>query len=346
MKKYIIFRQNGRLANALFRYFACALFAIKYNGTYILEEDCSEEEYQLYSGVDHVGDDLYHIITPNILFLQNQCIIDSNVAGFNTLGYVKKKINIDMLQSNTYIHSKNNHGIYVKKIHAITDDTFLSFYENNDSFNLHIRMNGYFQFDDIYLIHRKEILDYIQAHKHEHYVKTCTYNMILSDNHKRFLIKDIIDDENLDSVYKYDIVIHIRLGDFVGRDDFIEYIYMEILWESISFENQKVAIVIETPKNPHDIQYLEKCKHWFHQKKINVHIESNDVLTDFHIMKNARILICSMSTLSWCAAFLSICIETCYMPDYSFEHTDRKTFFKHPIENTIFYNVNKKFQVI
>jgi hypothetical protein len=296
--------------------------------------------------MDHIGNDLYKINSIDVFLLQDHCMNKSNIAGFNTLGYVKEKIDINSLQSNIYIHPQNNHGIYVKKIHVITDDTFLSFFEKNDSFDLHLRMDGYFQFDHIYLVHRKEILNYIHKYKEEHYIKTCTYNMILSNNHKRFLIKEIIDDEKLDISHKYDIAIHIRLGDFLGRDDYIEYIYMEILWESIDFENQKVAIVIETPENPHDIQYLEKCKQWFQLKNINIHIESNDVLTDFHIMKNARILICSMSTLSWCAAFLSSCIEKCYMPDYSFEHTDRKTFFKHPIENTIFYNVNKKFQII
>ena len=38
----------------------------------------------------------------------------------------------------------------------------------------------------------------------------------------------------------YDIVIHIRLGDFNGRPDFIEYEYYEKLFETIDFLKRPV----------------------------------------------------------------------------------------------------------
>ena len=38
-KKYVVFKKNGRLGNALFRYFACSLFCMKYNFEFILEDD-------------------------------------------------------------------------------------------------------------------------------------------------------------------------------------------------------------------------------------------------------------------------------------------------------------------
>jgi len=62
-------------------------------------------------------------------------------------------------------------------------------------------------------------------------------------------------------------------------------------------------------------------------------------MIDFNIMKNAKTLVCSMSTLSWCAVFFSKKIEKCFMPDYNFYDKDRKTFFKNPIQNTLFYKV-------
>ena len=57
-------------------------------------------------------------------------------------------------------------------------------------------------------------------------------------------------------------------------------------------------------------------------------------------MKQARVLVCSMSTLAWMAAYLSTQIETCYMPNYNFYGTDRQAaYFHHPIANTILYPV-------
>ena len=149
---------------------------------------------------------------------------------------------------------------------------------------------------------------------------------------------DSIINFDLDKNKIYDIVIHLRLGDFKEYDDFIEYIYIEKLFESINFYcNNKISIVLQKPDNKEDEEYLDKCVQWFKNKNINISIESNDVITDFHIMKNARILICSMSTLSWCAAYLSDTIEKCYMPNYNF--LNRSTSFKYPIKNTVLYAV-------
>ena len=59
-----------------------------------------------------------------------------------------------------------------------------------------------------------------------------------------------------------------------------------------------------------------------------------------------------MSTLSWCAAYLSNSIELCYMPNYNtnFSYQRTSTYFRKPIENTIFYNIKstifKKLKVL
>ena len=142
------------------------------------------------------------------------------------------------------------------------------------------------------------------------------------------LLNDLVKNDVLDSTKIYDIVIHIRLGDFHGRDDFIEYKYLEDLFNTIDFSNKKNCIVIQNPNSDEDHIFLNKCLNWFHSKNIIINIESNDVITDFHIMKNAKILVCSMSTLCWCAGFLSNKVELCYMPKYNFYQKDRKLFFK------------------
>jgi uncharacterized Fe-S radical SAM superfamily protein PflX len=69
---------------------------------------------------------------------------------------------------------------------------------------------------------------------------------------------------------------------------------------------------------------------------IELSIESNDIITDYHIMQNAKILICSKSTLSWAAALLSTSVTTVYMPNYPANYIHET--FRTPIENTIPYD--------
>lgn len=90
------------------------------------------------------------------------------------------------------------------------------------------------------------------------------------------------------------------------------------------------------PKSSFEMNYIEQIKEWFNNHDISIIIETNDVLTDFHIMKEANKLICSNSTLSWCAALLSDSIDICYMPNY--KDSAHQT-FKYPIKNTILYSI-------
>lgn len=341
-KKYIIFRPCGRLGNALFRYFASIILCIQYNYDFILEENSNNiiKNYIYYNGIDFINND---ISKKEFNLDEFKNISDNNetIIGFNTLGYFKNNIDLTELQETEYINKKNSHGIYIKNIIKINDNNFYK-YINQPSFesiiqNHHFLMDGYFQFDNIYLDRKKEIIDFLKKNKYNHYIKTATYNRSLSDNHQNFLIDTILN-FNLNKDKIYDIVIHLRLGDFKEYDDYIEYIYMEKLFESIdSFNNKNISIVIQKPDNKEDEEYLDKCIQWFKNKNIYISIESNDVITDFHIMKNAKILICGMSTLSWCAAYLSNTIEKCYMPNYNLP--DRSTTFKYPIKNTVLYDV-------
>ena len=188
-------------------------------------------------------------------------------------------------------------------------------------------MYGQFQFDQIFLEYKIDILQFIEQNKNIHYIKT--------DRQQKFLIKDIVDDVVLPQSKIYDIVIHIRLGDFNGRPDFIEYEYYEKLFETIDFLKRpvftksegagerwkKICIVIEHVTNENDKRFLEKCINWFETKHIPIHIESNELLIDFNIMKQTKIL------------------EKCYMPNYILYGERKNQTFKKPIENTVLYDV-------
>jgi len=330
LNKYIIFRKCGRLGNALFRYFASILFCIKYNYNYILEEECPYiKDYIFYKGVDHCNDDIGYINTDiDIDNLKILCNNNDVAVAFNTLRYVKSDFDIDNLQSNDYINHENNHGLYIKNIMKINDNNYFKYYENCKINNL--IMDGYFQFDKIYLENKKEIIYFIENNKNNHRIKT--------DRNEVFLIKDLIDNIELDPLKIYDIVIHLRLDDFIELDDFIDYKSIIILLKEIGskngLKNKKIAIVIQKIYSKEDNEYLNNLLNWFKQNNIEVNVESNDLITDFNIMKQCKTLICSNSTLSWSAAYLSKNIELCYMPT-SISNEER---FKKPIENTLFYN--------
>lgn len=138
-------------------------------------------------------------------------------------------------------------------------------------------------------------------------------------------------------VPEYDIVVHIRLEDRFMSGDYIPYQSMIKMYDELTedfFVGSKVAIVLNKPETDEEHVYLNMITGWFKDHNLVVTVESNTVHTDFHIMMNAPILICSNSTLSWCAALLSDNITTCYMPNHG---DDDK--FKRPIENTILYAI-------
>ena len=331
LNKYVIFKPSGRLGNALFRYFASILFCIKYNYEYILEEECPKiKDYIFYHNLDHMDDDIERV-NSNIDNLKNICNNNENALCFNTVGYIKSEFNLDNLNFINYVNNNtNNQGLYVKNIIKINDNNYFKHYNNCKINNL--IMDGYFQFDKIYLEHKNEIINFIEKNKNNHKIKT--------DRNEFFLMKDLIENIKLDDSKIYDIVIHLRLDDFEGLDDFIEYKSIILLLKKIILDNKnkRYALVFQKVHTDKNIDYITNLLNWFKQNNIEINIESNDLITDFNIMKQCKTLICSNSTLSWTAAYLSKNIELCYMPSNK-NHPKR---FKKPIENTIFYNTSNK----
>ena len=338
-KKYVVFKKNGRLGNALFRYFACSLFCMKYNFEFILEDDYNilsrKHNYTFYKGVDQVNNDINYINNKSIDEMKEICDNNYNYIGFNTLGFIKSNININELKSNEYINEHNNHGIYVKNKIVINDFNFFDYISSDNLylFNGDIIMDSYFQFDDIYLNNKESILQFIENNKNKHVIKT--------DNNESYLLKDIYDNLVLDTNKIYDTVVHLRLDDFNDREDYIEYDYLINLFNTINFHEKKTAIVVQKPISVKDKNILNKYLLWFKSKNYIINVESNDTITDFNIMKQCKLLVCSNSTLSWNAAYFSKDIELCYFPNYCFYKIPRKVYFKKPIQNTILYDIHK-----
>jgi GR25 family glycosyltransferase involved in LPS biosynthesis len=330
----LVFYPSGRLGNAIFRYMACAIVntinpALEY--TLLADFRPPIENFTYYAGLDQEGCDLYKAKDTDANAMQTEAMRETTIMGFNTLGYFKHTI--ENLTSNIYINKDNGQGLYIKNTLTITDDNFFSmFFKKLENF--HVCMDGFFHFGYIYLKYKQHILTYMEQHKTEHFIQT--------DRNERFLIRDILDDMGLPLEKHYDIAIHIRLDDFNGRPDFIELEHYLALFASLlpQMQDKTICLVYQCSSRDSDSKYIERCLQWFHQNDLNVTIESNSLLTDFNIMKQAKILVCSMSTLAWTAAYLSKHIQQCYMPNYNFHGSDRDVVYFHkPIENTILYNV-------
>ncbi len=201
--------------------------------------------------------------------------------------------------------------------------------------SIHIAFTGCYQHDPLYKKYKNEILKYIIKNKEEHYVITDGVNAG-DGNQEKFYLKDIIDTPfNFNKFY--DFVLHIRLGDKVDYGITLSIDAIKNLIKKLEISSNS-CIVINRPKNENENNFLNEIVEYIHNtKKVKIKIESNSIITDFHIMKNAKTLVCSVSTISWCAAYFSKRIKKCYMPDYPKEINPYGK-CKNPIDNTELYN--------
>jgi hypothetical protein len=196
--------------------------------------------------------------------------------------------------------------------------------------NLNILMNGFYQHDFIYKINKNYIINFIRNNP-SHYI--ITDGIEAGDNRcQQFKIIDIIDTP-INFTKKYKNVIHLRLEDFVTHNLYIDKTrIIELLKKNII--QHHLSIVCKKPNTEFEIEYIKYITNFLESNNINYNLQHNDVLTDYYIMKEAEILICSKSTLSWCAAFFSNKILKCYFPDYE---VSVNSTCKSPIDNTELY---------
>ena len=132
--------------------------------------------------------------------------------------------------------------------------------------------DGYFQHDKIYKKFKNKLVSWIENHPND-VLKT-------EGNVPFYRAIDII--TNAPSVKTYDIVVHIRLEDFVICNSVIHPLSLKNILDqldctSFCFICNKISSEIEH-------QYIDFFKHYY-----DIRIESNDVLEDYTIMKNANI---------------------------------------------------------
>lgn len=235
-----------------------------------------------------------------------------------------------ILQSNPqFLYGGIN--LHRRSVIALGDNLYKDIISNKkfglSKINNNISFGGYYQLQE-FSNYRDQIKLFLH-NNHEHIIYNYPY--------EEFKIADIMNKPAI--LNTYNIVIHIRLEDFIENVQYISCDNIIKLLNNLTpifFSNNTTALVMNKPKSSFEMNYIEQIKEWFNNHDISIIIETNDVLTDFHIMKEANKLICSNSTLSWCAALLSDSIDICYMPNY--KDSAHQT-FKYPIKNTILYSI-------
>lgn len=113
-------------------------------------------------------------------------------------------------------------------------------------------------------------------------------------NHKD-IIKSyfLYDTTNLKTSKDYDVVIHIRLGDYVSLNHFIHPDKIYNLYKNLDFLN---ALIISDDPNSY---LLSK----FLQDNTCV-VQKNSILQDLHYMATSKNIIISQSTFSWWGSYL------------------------------------------
>ena len=221
---------------------------------------------------------------------------------------------------------------------GLTDDMFLNLShsllkDNHITLpNPNINMIGYYQHDSIYQKFRKDIFTFINSNPH-HLIITDGVNAG-DGNYETFKIYDILNTPtDFKKIYKN--VIHLRLEDFVTHNLYIPVDKIIDLINNDILTDDNVCIVCKKPTTEFEENYIKRLLSFLKQKNKHVIIENNDLLTDYYIMKEAELLICSKSTFAWSAAFFSNKNKICYCPDYHI--TGSNMTCKYPTENTKLY---------
>ena len=252
-----------------------------------------------------LGNSIFRLFA-NIIF----CIVyDINSIIINNNTQHRPNIKIDDL----YFINFSNNILNKNPIQNINKNSILVF-------------DGYFQHDNIYTLFKQQIITFIINHPEI---------ILTTDRHENYKAIDLV---HFNISNKYNIVVHLRLEDFIEISHVINPLSIKKIIDNFisEYPNETICFVLNSPKTDIENKYLN----FLTRNLNNYKIESNDVITDFTIMRNAKIMVCSCSTLSWAASFLSSTLEKVYIPNYNNSDRIHET-FKTPIQNTILYDFEK-----
>lgn len=222
-----------------------------------------------------------------------------------------------------------NDSMFINWMNNILNDNIPNINDYNYNFY------GYYQHDKIFIKFKNELLLWMKNNQNESIYTDGNdeFNNNYNYNVQFYKVAELIT-KPID-IPIYDVVIHIRLEDFINNNDVIHPDCIIKILDELSNDKKYISycLVLNKPKTDIENAYINYINSKY---KINIHCET--VIKDFHVMKNSKVLICSCSTLSWIASFLSETIEIVYFPNKKKENHES---FCKPIKNTKYYNIIK-----
>jgi hypothetical protein len=151
---------------------------------------------------------------------------------------------------------------------------------------------GYFQKSHYYIPYRSKLLSEIKS----------SNDYWIDDKNQIILVKNFLYCNHKQPITPDDIVLSLRLDDFLHyklaktTDVLPQQYYLDIL-EKEMINNRILYIVSDKLKQDWENRYVEVFQKW------NPVMVSEDILSDFAIMRDSSLLIHSNSTLCWLASF-------------------------------------------
>lgn len=220
----------------------------------------------------------------------------------------------------------------------IDDKTYLQFFSTKGSSDIllpnikaNLVFNGYFQHEAYLKGFKPMLLTFIQGNPLQRMI-TGWQEKIPAEILQKDYLPDI-------SLTEEDVVIHLRLEDKlteVIQENSAHFVIHPDDYETVlsRLKYRKIYWVMNKPKEPLEHRYIA-----YLQKRWGGEFKVRSLEEDMCLMRKAKTLICSRSTLSWICSAFSEGDQTVYMPE-AYEHWDHETFHDvHP--KTFYYSYRK-----
>jgi hypothetical protein len=233
----------------------------------------------------------------NYIKKDNNCIItfDDNKGRFGNqlFCYV-----ISKLFTYKFGHNYISREQFDSNDYCIINEENIEEYLKNSDLNKNIILRGFFQKSKYFVNFKKELMELI-------YNKTnneTNNDYFILDNTKYFIKDYLINSKHNIKLNKDDIIISLRLDDFIQypcpiSDILPPQYYMDIL-NNIKI-NSKIYIICDKIKLDWEFKYIEYFKFW------NPIIIQDTLINDIALMRDCNNLIHSNSSLCWIISFLS-----------------------------------------
>lgn len=219
----------------------------------------------------------------------------------------------------------------------IDDKAYLQFFSSKEdnlqlpNISANIVFNGYFQHEAYLKYFKPQLVEFIQYHPLQRMI-TGWQERVPAE----ILIKDYLPELSL---REDDVVIHLRLEDKLA--DTIEHNSALFVIHPDDYENvlsslkyKQIYWVMNKPKDPLEHKYIA-----YLQKRWGGVFQPRSLEEDMCLMRKAKTLVCSRSTLSWICSSFSEGEQVVYMPE-AYETWSHETFHDvHP--KTFYYSYRK-----